>query len=145
MPAELQRAIDYTLVGLQKTYCLLADIIVISTGSESGHLSYVTKCLKKLNEDNLQINLQNCHFAKTENDCLGYNFTRIGVSPLEKKTAAIIAIPPPTTLKRFWPFLGSVHYLNVFIPNVAQLCQPLMPPLKKTTVSLDQNSRQTFQ
>ena len=39
MPAELQRAMDYKLVGPQNTYYLLDDILIISTGSESGHLS----------------------------------------------------------------------------------------------------------
>ena len=46
MPAEFQKVIDYTFVGPQNTYCFLDDIIIVSTGSESDHLSYVTKCLK---------------------------------------------------------------------------------------------------
>ena len=45
MPAEIQKAIAYTFVGLQNTYCFLDDIIIVSTGSESDHISYVTKCL----------------------------------------------------------------------------------------------------
>ena len=52
MPAEFQPAIDYTLVGLQKTYCFLDGTIIVSTGSESDHLIYVTKYLIKLDEDN---------------------------------------------------------------------------------------------
>ena len=65
-PAEIQKAMDYTMVGLQNTYCFLYDIIIVSTGSESDHLSYVIKYLKLLDEDNLRINLQKCHFAETE-------------------------------------------------------------------------------
>ena len=44
MPAEFQKAMDYTLVGLQNTYCFLDDIIIVSMGSESDHMTYVTKC-----------------------------------------------------------------------------------------------------
>ena len=66
MPAEFQKAMDYTLIRLQNTYCFLDDIIIVSTGSETDHLAYVTKCLKKLDEDILRINLQKIHFAKTE-------------------------------------------------------------------------------
>ena len=62
-PAEFQKAMDYTLVGLQNTYCFLDDIISVSTGSDSDHLSYVTKCLKKLDEDNIRFFLQKRHFA----------------------------------------------------------------------------------
>ena len=45
-PARFQKAMDYTIVGLQNAYCLLDDIIIVSTGSESDYLSYGTKCLK---------------------------------------------------------------------------------------------------
>ena len=47
MPAEFQKDMDYTLVGRQNTYCFLDDNIIISTGYEPDHLSYVSKCLKK--------------------------------------------------------------------------------------------------
>ena len=131
MPAEFQKAMDYTLIGLQNTYCFLDDIVIVSTGSEADHLAYVIKCLKKLDEDNLRINLQKCHFAKTGIEWLGYKFTQTGISPLEIKTAAILTIPPPTTLKRIRSFLGSVNYIGKFIPHLAQICHPLRPLLKK--------------
>ena len=79
MSAEFQKAMDYTLVDLQNTYCFLGDIIIVSIGSESDHLSYVTKCLKKLDEDKLRINLQKCLFAKTETEWLGHIFTQAGI------------------------------------------------------------------
>ena len=132
MPAEFQKAIDYTLIGLQNTYCFLDDVIIVSTGTEADHLAYVHKCLKKLDDDNLRINLQKCHFAKSEIEWLGYKFIQTGISPLESKTAAILTIPPPTTLKRLRSFLGSVHYIGKFIPHLAQLCHPLRPLLKKS-------------
>ena len=127
MPAEFQKAMDFTLVGLQNIYCFLDDIIIVSTGTEKDHLAYVTKCLKKLDEDNLRVNLHKCHFAKTEIEWLGYKFTQTGISPLDGKTAAILTIPTPTTLKRLTSFLGSVHYIGKFIPHLARLCHPLRP------------------
>ena len=132
MPAEFQKAMNYTLLCLQNTYCFLDDITIVSTGTEADHLAYVFKCLKMLDEDNLRINLQKCHFAKTEIEWLGYKFTQTGNSPLESKTPAILTIPPPTTLKRIRSILGSVHYIGKFIPHLAQLCHPLRPLLKKS-------------
>ena len=132
MPAEFQKKMDYTLIGLQNTYCFLGDIIIVNAGTETDHLAYVTKCLKKLDEDNLRIkNLQKCHFAKTEIEWLGYKFTQICISPLESRTVAILTIPPPTTVKRLRSFLGSVHYIGKFIPHLAELCHPLRPLLTK--------------
>ena len=121
MPAEIQKAMDYTLLGLQHTYCFLDDIIIVSTGTETDHLAYVTVCLEKLDENNLGINLQKCHFAKTEIDWLGYKFNQTVISPLETKTAAILAIPPPKTLKRLRSFLGSLYYIGKFIDHLEHL------------------------
>ena len=103
MTAEFQNAMDYTPVGLQNIYCFFDDIIIGSTGSESDHLSYVTRCLKKLDEDNLRINLQKFNFAKAEIEWLGYRFTQTGIPRLEFKTAAFLAIPPPSNLIRLSP------------------------------------------
>ena len=80
MPAQFQKAIDYALVGLQNTYCFLDDIIIDSTGSVSDHLNYVIKCLKRLYEDKLRINLQKCHFTKTEIEWLGYKYRQTDLS-----------------------------------------------------------------
>ena len=44
MPAELQKAMDYTLIG---HHHILDNIIIVSTGKETDHLAYVTKCFKK--------------------------------------------------------------------------------------------------
>ena len=133
MPAEFQKAMDFTPICLQNSYCFLDDIIIVTTGTESDHLAYVTKCLKKLDKDNLRSNLRKCHFAKTEIEWRGYKFTQTGISPIESKTAAILTIPPPSTIKRLRFFLGSVHYIGKFIPRLAQLCHTLRPLLKKST------------
>ena len=131
MPAEFQKALNYIVVGHQKTYCFLDDIIIVITGPKCDHLSYVIKCLKILDDDNFRIILQNYHFAKTEIEWLGYKFTRTGLSLLENKTKAIVAIPPLPTFKRLRSFRRSLHYK--FIPNLAQLCHPLRHFLKKST------------
>ena len=133
IPAEFQKAMDYTLVALQNTYCFLDDIIIASMGSESDHMTYVRKCLKKLDQDNLRINLQTFHFAKADIEWLWYKYTLTGISRLEIKNAAILAIPPASALKRLRSFFGSLHYIGKFIPHLAQLCLPVRPLLIKYT------------
>ena len=121
MPAELQKAMDYTLIRLKSTFCFLDDILIVSKGSEEDHFKLVPDCLQKLDADNLWINLPQCHFAKKEISWLGYNITQSGTSPLETKTSAILSLQLPNTLKKLRSFLGSVHYISKFIPNLAQL------------------------
>ena len=133
MPAEFQKAMDYTLIGLKNTFCFLDDILIVSNGSEDDHLQLVLDCLKNLDADNLRINLPKCHFAKQKISWLRYNITQSGISPLESKTSSIMSLQPPNTLKKLRSFLGSVHYIGKFIPNLAQLCHPLRPLLRKST------------
>ena len=125
MPAAFQKVMDYTLVGLNNTQCFLDDILIVSRGSKEDHLKLVYKCLKKLDDCNLRINLPKCHFAKTEIEWLGRKYTKSGIAPLEAKTAAILILTAPKNLKQLRSFLGSVHYLGKFFPNLSQLCHPI--------------------
>ena len=109
----------------------LDDIIVVSKGTQESHLKYVYNCLQKLEADNLRINLGKCHFAKHQINWLGFTFLQSSVKPIESKTAAIAEIKAPKTLKQLSSFLGSVHHLSKFIPNLAKICHPLRPLLKK--------------
>ena len=133
MPAEFQKAIDYTLIGLQNTYCFLNDTLIVIKGSLNEHKNYVIKCLQRLDEENFRRNFPKCHFGKLEIDWLGYHISQSGISPLESKTAAILALETPKTLKKLRSFLGSVHYIGKFIPNLAQISHPLQPLLKKSS------------
>ena len=89
MPAEFQKAIDCTLAGLNNTFCLLDDILIVSRGGIQKHLDLVRKSLLKLDQENLRINLAKCHFAKDKIKWLGHNITQTGITPLSIKTVAI--------------------------------------------------------
>ena len=82
MPAEIQKAIDCTLAGLNKTFCFLDDILIVSGGRIEDHLDLVRKCLIQLNQENLRIKLAECHFAKHEIERLGHRITQSGVTAL---------------------------------------------------------------
>ena len=84
-------------------------------------------CLKRLDDENPRINLPKCHFGKLKIDWLGYHISQSGISPPESKTDAILAPAAPKTLKKLRSFLGSVHYIGKFIPNLAQISHPSAP------------------
>ena len=143
IPAEFQKAMDYTLVGLTNTYCFLDDILIVSKGGKESHIEYVYKCLQKLDADNIRINLSKCHFAKHQMNWLCFTFSKNGVKPIESKTAAIAEIKAPKTLIQLRSFLGSVHHLSKFIPNLEKICHPLRPLLKKNKKFLRTENHQT--
>ena len=107
--------------------------MIVSKGSEEDHFKLVQDCLKKPDADNLRINLPKGHFAKQEISWFEYNITQSGTSSLETKTSVILSLQPPNTPKKLRSLLGSVHYISKFIPNLAQLCHPLRPLLRRST------------
>ena len=71
LPAEFQKAMEYTLIGLKNTYCFLDDILIVSKGSNQDHEKYVLNCVNRLKEINLRINPPKFHFFNLETDWLG--------------------------------------------------------------------------
>ena len=92
MPAELQKAMDYTLIRLKKAYCFLDDIFIASKESEEEYKQFVLNYLKRLEDGNLSINLLKCHFFKLEIDWLGYHISQSGISTIEIKTSVNLAL-----------------------------------------------------
>ena len=72
-----------------------------------------------------------------------FTFSQSGVKPIESKTAAFAEIRAPKTLKQLRSFLGSVHHLSKFIPNLAKICHPLRPLLKKNEKFIWNETHQT--
>ena len=87
----------------------------------------------KLDQENLRINLAKCHFLKNKIEWLGHSITQTGIIPLTNKTDATEKLSSPSNLKKLRSFMGSVHHLGKFIPNLSQLCYPHRPLLMKNT------------
>ena len=66
MPAKFQKTIDCTLNGLTKIFCFLDDILKLGRGRIEVHLHLVRKCLIKLDEEDLRVNITKSHFAKDQ-------------------------------------------------------------------------------
>ena len=135
MPATFQKTINKTLEGNNSKFAFLDDILVITKGSIRDHEKELDKILKRLDNEGLAINLQKCELAKNTIEWLGFTITPIGITPLVTKTEAITKLDNPKTLKQLRSFLGSVHHLAKFIPNLAKLSEPLRPLLKKNPES----------
>ena len=133
MPAEFQKATDCTLACLTNTFCFLDDILIVSRGGIEQYPDLVRECLIKLSQENLRINIAKCHFAKHKIEWLRQSITQTGITPLSNKTDAIEKLATHSNLKKLRSFMGSVHHLGKFIPNLSQLCYPLRPLVKKIT------------
>ena len=68
-------------------------------------------------------------FGCKQVEWLGYVIHEYGTIPTQKKTEAIVQLCHTKTFKQLKSFMGSIHHLNKFILNLAQLCTPLCPLL----------------
>ena len=81
----------------------------------------------------MAISLNKCKFGCKEVEWLGFIINEYGTIPMHKKTEAITNLQHPKTFKQLKSFMGSIHHLNKFIPNLAQLCTPLRPLLSSSS------------
>ncbi len=79
----------------------------------------------------LTANAQKCHLALSEARYLGFQVGRGIVKPQEKKVAAILSAPRPSTKTQVRAFLGLAGYYRCFIPNFSSLAAPLTDLTRK--------------
>ena len=135
MPATFQKTLDKTLENIDNKFNFLDDILIITKGSILDHEHDIYKVLSRLDKENLAIKLEKCEFSKSSITWLGYKITQSGISATVKKTDSIMNLKPPNTLKQLRSLMGSIHQLIKFIPNLADLLNPIRPLLRKENIT----------
>ena len=85
---------------------------------------------KNLFKENLSKNLEK-PLRKTKIEWLGFEINQHGIKPLVSKTEAMQRLNSPITCKRLISFLGNVHDLTKFVPNLAIQFRVFREMLKK--------------
>ena len=62
---------------------------------------------------------------------LGYRLSAEAIKPIEEKVQAITDELEPKNLKDLRSFMEAINQMNQFLPNLANVCAPLRPLLKK--------------
>jgi hypothetical protein len=75
--------------------------------------------------ENLKLNPKKCEFGLTQIPMLGHVVSAKGIQPDSVKTKAIQKAPPPANVAEMRSFLGVCGYVSKFIPNYAELVEPL--------------------
>ena len=78
-----------------------------------------------------KLDKEKIHFAKNKTEWLGFEINQHGIKPLVAKTEDIQNLNAPHTCKQLKSFLGSVHHLTKFVPNLATQCRIFQELLKK--------------
>jgi hypothetical protein len=110
-PDVFQEKMSELMLGLEFAPAYLDDLLILLTerGFEK-HLNKLELVLTWLQEAGLKINAVKKKFALTNLEYLGYNMSREGLCPSQKKVEAILQIKAPTTRKQLRQFIGMVNY-----------------------------------
>jgi hypothetical protein len=125
-PDVFQEKMSELMAGLDFAHAYLDDLLILST--EKGfdkHLEKLEQVLTRLQEAGLKINAVKSFFARTNLEYLGYNISREGLRPSQKKVEAILQIKAPTTRKQLRRFIGMVNYYRDMWPQRLHLLAPL--------------------
>ena len=125
-PDVFQEKMSELMAGLDFARAYLDDLLIIST--EKGldkHLEKLDLVLTRLQQSGLKINAVKSFFARTELEYLGYNISREGLRPSQKKVEAILQIDTPKTRKQLRRFIGMVNYYRDMWPLRSHCLAPL--------------------
>jgi transposase InsO family protein len=125
-PDIFQEKMSELMAGLDFARAYLDDLLIIST--EKGfdkHLEKLEQVLNRLSEAGLKVNAVKSFFGRTELEYLGYQISRDGMRPSQKKVEAILQLEPPKTRKQLRRFIGMVNYYRDMWPQRSHLLAPL--------------------
>ena len=87
--------------------------------------------LERIRQANMKLNKAKCKIGMSEVGSVGHIFGPDGLKPSEEKIRVILEIPEPKSKKELQRFVGTVKYLENFIPNLSGINQPLRQLLEK--------------
>lgn len=117
-------ALAFAGVPPERSFMYMDDIIVIGK-SENNHLENLEKIFDTCKRYNLKLNPTKCSFFRPEVSFLGHNCTQDGVLPDNSKVHTIQHYPKPTDKDSVRRFSAMTNYYRKFIPNYAEIVQPL--------------------
>ena len=115
MPTEFQKAMDYTLQGLEGVICYLDDILVVTKERVEDHNVLVERVMNRLDEEGWALKLSKCEFSVNKLVWLGYEIDENCYAPKFSQIEAIKSLLPPKTLKQLRSFMGTLNHLQPFI------------------------------
>ena len=128
-PEIFQRKMIETLEGLQGTAVYMDDIIVHGKDM-SQHDERLQKVMERLESAGLQLNSEKCALRQKRLHFLGHEIDADGTRPDPAKASAIDKLMAPKNVQELKRVLGMVNYLGKYIPNLAEVGQPMYELLK---------------
>ncbi|GFV77772.1 retrovirus-related Pol polyprotein from transposon 297 [Trichonephila clavipes] len=129
---NFQKAIDIILkpvLGWFVSYYM--DDVIIASPSFNERIDNLNQVFTLLRDAGLTLNKEKCHFARDKLKYLGLITSTDAIKTDDNKVKAITEMKPPKNNKQVSKFLGMAGWYQKFIPNYADICEPLYKLKKK--------------
>ncbi|RCN26277.1 hypothetical protein ANCCAN_27997, partial [Ancylostoma caninum] len=113
------------LAGLEANILVYIDDILIFNKDFESHLNSIRKVLTRLRESTLKASTKKCCFARKQITFLGHIINNENYSPAESNTKAVKNFPTSRNARETKRFVGMVSFFRKFIPNFANIAEPL--------------------
>ncbi|KAL7723388.1 hypothetical protein ACLKA6_006036 [Drosophila palustris] len=131
-PATFQRALDSVIGPDMEPYAFAyLDDIIVSGASLEEYVRKLGEVLRRLRQANLRLNRAKCKFFRRSLVYLGHVISGEGIHTDPDKIAAVRELQPPTTCRELRRCLGIASWYRRFVPNFADIVQPMSLLLKK--------------
>ena len=127
-PATFQTMMDEVFkeeIATGNVIIYMDNILIATTGSLAYHKCKVTHILQKLQDHDLFLKLEKCHFHKSKVEYLGVIVGKGQVKMDPVKVKGLMDWPTPTNLKELRSFLGFGNYYKDFIADYSKITCPL--------------------
>ncbi|CAH8604747.1 unnamed protein product [Schistosoma rodhaini] len=138
-----QRFMDEVTRGLDFVFVYIDDVLIASSSTEE-HIQHLHTLFERFKSYGVVINPSKCIFGASSLEFLGHHIDSQGIKPLEDKVKAITSYPEPTSVKSLRRFLGTCNFYRRFLPNCADVLQPLTDLLKNDKSGTMKEKNQTF-
>ena len=108
-PDIFQEKMSELFVGLDTGRVYIYDLLHVTKGSWTEHLTTLKEMFTRLQKVGLKVNASKSCFGAHKFDYLGYHITHARVMPIPNKVEAIQALAVPKTRKKLCQFIGMIN------------------------------------
>nr|GEZ80879.1 reverse transcriptase domain-containing protein [Tanacetum cinerariifolium] len=124
--ATYQRLVDKAFDSqIGQNIEVYVDGLVVKSYTEVEMLRDIDETFRMLRKFNMKLNPKKCTFEAAEGVFLGYVVTPDGIKPCPDKTAVVLQLPSPWTIKEVQCLNGKLASLNRFLTKSAGKSLPL--------------------
>nr|GEW37141.1 reverse transcriptase domain-containing protein [Tanacetum cinerariifolium] len=130
--ATCQRLVDKAFDSqIGRNIEVYVDDLVVKSHTEAEMLRDIDETFHTLRKINMKLNPKKCTFGAVEGVFLGYVVTPEGIKSCPDKTADVLQLPSPRTIKEVQSLNGKLASLKRFLSKSAEKSLPLFKTLKK--------------